>query len=326
MSYRVSTETLDWFSGYWQQNPVALRWEPLFMLPPWLQVWHRNFAPKQEPVILAVRDSDTIVGIIPLLIADGVARLIGSPDVCDYLDIITAPGQEKAVSAALLDRLKQNGIRAFEPGVVRPDSIIATTLVKVAEDTGFQVQNEPDEVTLETALPPAWDEYLQLLDPKQRHEVKRKARRLEEAGQVNYRLVTETADRPAFMDSFLKMFVESRENKARFLTPQMESYFRDLAATMSGQGLLRAGSLEIDGKSVASVFAFEYNHVTYLYNSGFDPLQKQLSVGILSKVYLIKDSIERGMQKFDFLKGGERYKYHLGGKEVLLCKVRIFLE
>jgi CelD/BcsL family acetyltransferase involved in cellulose biosynthesis len=326
MSYRISTETLDWLNVYRQQNPAALRWEPIFMLPPWLSCWHRNFAPRQEPVILAVRHGETIAGVIPLLISDGTARLIGSPDVCDYLNIITAPGKEHYVSAAFLDWLKNNKIRAFEPGVVQPDSIIATDLCPIAVAAGCQVIDEPDEVTLETDLPTTWDEYLQLLDPKQRHEVKRKARRLEEVGQFTYRVVADAADVPVFMDSFLKMFAESRENKARFLTKQMEAYFRDLAETMAQEKLLRGGVLEIDGKAVASVFAFEYLCVTYLYNSGFDPSQKQFSVGILSKAFLIKDSIERGMKKFDFLKGGERYKYHLGGKEVLLRKISIGLE
>jgi CelD/BcsL family acetyltransferase involved in cellulose biosynthesis len=72
--------------------------------------------------------------------------------------------------------------------------------------------------------------------------------------------------------------------------------------------------------------AFDYNGTVYLYNSGYDQEQSQLSVGILSKAFLIKDSIERGRKKFDFLKGGERYKYHLGGREVQLQKCRITLD
>ncbi len=50
-----------------------------------------------------------------------------------------------------------------------------------------------------------------------------------------------------------------------------------------------------------------------------------MSVGVLSKVLCIKDSIERGKKKFDFLKGDERYKYHLGGQEVRLYRCRIVI-
>jgi CelD/BcsL family acetyltransferase involved in cellulose biosynthesis len=122
------------------------------------------------------------------------------------------------------------------------------------------------------------------------------------------------------------MFSESREDKAEFLTPQMEQYFRDIAATMTDAGWLRGGILELDGMPVAAVLAFDYQDTVYLYNSGFDTTKSHLSVGILSKALLIKDSIERGRKKFDFLKGNEHYKYHLGGKEIQLLKVRITIE
>jgi CelD/BcsL family acetyltransferase involved in cellulose biosynthesis len=68
---------------------------------------------------------------------------------------------------------------------------------------------------------------------------------------------------------------------------------------------------------------FEYNDCIYLYNSGYDPRYTSLSAGLLSKVLAIKDSIERGVKRFDFLKGAETYKYHLGGKEVPLYRCQI---
>ena len=61
----------------------------------------------------------------------------------------------------------------------------------------------------------------------------------------------------------------------------------------------------------------------YLYNSGYDPRYGELSVGLLCKVLSIKNSIESGRKRYDFLKGAEPYKYHLGGKEVPLSRCRI---
>jgi CelD/BcsL family acetyltransferase involved in cellulose biosynthesis len=61
----------------------------------------------------------------------------------------------------------------------------------------------------------------------------------------------------------------------------------------------------------------------YLYNSAYDPQYSSLSVGVLSKALNIKDSIERGKKRFDFLKGAEQYKYHLGGREVQLSSCQI---
>ncbi len=323
MAYRTTEETLDWYNNYHKSDPSGLVWEPLFILPAWVYVWHRNFAPDERAVVVAVREGGVVQGIAPLLMKGETASIMGTPNVCDYLDVLAAPGYEATAATALLDYLTQKNIRRFDAGVVRPDSFVATQLLPAGAKAGWRVFSEPDEVTLETSLPASWEQYLGGLDPKQRHEVKRKLRRIEEAGQVDYHILTAPGDVPAFMDIFLKMFVESRADKAEFLTTPMSVFFRDLANTMAQEGLLRCGVLTVDAKPLAAVLAFDYDDAVYLYNSGFDRDQSQLSVGILSKAYLIKDSIERGRKKFDFLKGGERYKYHLGGKEVRLLKCRI---
>ncbi|HEX9896814.1 MAG TPA: GNAT family N-acetyltransferase [Dehalococcoidales bacterium] len=326
MNYSVTIESLEWLNKYWLEHHDELDWEPLFVLPPWLNVWQKHFAPNAEVAILAVRQSDRIVGVAPLLLKDDTATIIGSPNVCDYEDFIIKKGEETSFFHALLDFLKQKRIKVLELGVVRPDSKAMSYLLPVARESGAEISCEPDEVSFEKDLPASWDDYLQTLDNKQRHEVRRKLRRLEEEGKITYRFVTDVTSVPAFLEIFLKMFVESREDKADFLTPQAEGFFRDLTATMAEFGFLRGGTLELDGKPMAAVLAFDYHDTVYLYNSGFDPTQSQLSVGILSKALLIKDSIERGKKKFDFLKGAERYKYHLGGKEVQLQKCRIRLQ
>jgi hypothetical protein len=46
-------------------------------------------------------------------------------------------------------------------------------------------------------------------------------------------------------------------------------------------------------------------------------------VGLLSKILCLKESIERGRQKWDFLKGGEAYKYRIGGEKIALYRCHI---
>lgn len=325
MSYNATCETIDWFKQYWIEHPDEFNWQPIFVLPPWLEVWKKHFAPTVDSAVIVVRNSDKIVGFAPLQFNENTATIIGSPNVCDFEDLIIAPGEESGFFKLLIEFLKKQNIKLLEPGVVRPDSLVASKLLPITSQNGVKAVCEPDEVSLEKELPTTFDEYLQGLDAKQRHEVKRKLRRLEEAGNISYRFITETAAVPEFLEIFLKMFVESRTDKAEFLTGQAEGFFRELALAMAEHGFLRSGILELDSKPVASVFAFDYKDTVYLYNSGFDPSRSYLSVGILSKALLIKDSIERGKKKFDFLKGAERYKYHLGGVEVQLQKCAIIL-
>jgi CelD/BcsL family acetyltransferase involved in cellulose biosynthesis len=58
----------------------------------------------------------------------------------------------------------------------------------------------------------------------------------------------------------------------------------------------------------------------YLYNSGYNPDYRPLSIGVLSKYFCIKSSIENRKRRFDFLKGAEKYKFHLGGNEIQLFR------
>jgi CelD/BcsL family acetyltransferase involved in cellulose biosynthesis len=93
----------------------------------------------------------------------------------------------------------------------------------------------------------------------------------------------------------------------------MEAFFRDVAASMAAAGLARLSTLALDGKAVAMLLSFEDEGTTYLYNSGFDPAESHLAVGLLSKAYAIEDAIGRGKRRFDFLRGEEEYKRRLGG-------------
>ena len=323
MEYTVTQESFATLTSYWTDSKYKLKWEPIFVLPVWLEVWWRVFCSGAEPYLGVVWRGEEIIGIAPLVLRDKTASIIGSADVCDYIDFVVTPGREKDFFAVLLDDLRQRGINHLDLKPLRPDSTVLTELVPLAENRRYEVRSRQEDVSLELDLPATWDEYLALLVPKQRHEIKRKLRRLEEAGDVDYRFVEDRVSVHDVMGTFLKQFTESREEKADFLTVQMESFFRTMFEAMAGVGLLRLGILELDTLPAAMIMTFDYHDCVYLYNSGYDPQYRSLSVGLLSKVLCIKDSIQRGRKKFDFLKGRESYKYHVGGQEIPLYNCRI---
>jgi CelD/BcsL family acetyltransferase involved in cellulose biosynthesis len=107
------------------------------------------------------------------------------------------------------------------------------------------------------------------------------------------------------------------------MTDQRTSFFRSLAEAMAEARLLRLYFLDIDAAPAAAVMSFDYNSTVYLYNNGYDDQYRRLSVGLLSKVYTIQDSIRRGKKKYDFLKGTEAYKHRLGGRPVQLYRCQV---
>ncbi len=323
MNYSIIEDNLEVLKSYRADSQQKLNWRSVFVLPEWMQVWRQAFGVGIEMRIRTVREGDKVIGIAPLMVKDGVALLIGDTDVCDYLDFIVTPGREKKFFNIILDELKKSGVRRLDLKHVRPDSTVLTSLAPLAQNRGLEVETVQDNVSYEMELTASFDEYLESLSTKQRHEVRRKLRRLNEEGSIEYRFVNVGAAVPDTMDAFFKMFVESRRDKANFMTEKMASFFRLLADTMARAGLLKLGVLELDGRPLAEIMCFDYQGCIYLYNSGYDPQYTALSAGLLSKVLAIKDSIEKGRKKFDFLKGAEAYKYHLGGREVPLFRCQI---
>jgi CelD/BcsL family acetyltransferase involved in cellulose biosynthesis len=302
-----------------------LRWNCFFVLPPWLAVWWQSFGAGYKMHLAAVRQAEEIFGIAPLMLQNETAFFMGDTNVCDYQDFIVAPGREDAFFSALLDDLNQSGMRQLKLGAVRPDSTVQTSLVKVAEARGCQVSYQKVDISYEFDLPQTWEDYLMQLKGKQRHEIRRKLRRAEEAGTIRYRIVEDPAAVKEEIETFFQLFKMSRNDKENFMTAEMASFFRSLTQALAAENMLKLFFLDFNDTPTAVVICFDYKSGVYLYNNGFDIRFKSLSVGILSKVFSIQNSIENKKQKYDFLKGAETYKSHLGGKELSLyqCEIRL---
>ncbi|UCG84528.1 MAG: GNAT family N-acetyltransferase [Dehalococcoidia bacterium] len=326
MSYRLVRQSFEDLASSWKDPGHRLEWRSVFVLPYWLEAWWRVFGAGAEEHLCGVTEDERIIGIAPLMINDGRASFIGSADVCDYMDFVVEPGREGAFFTVILDYLKQTEVSELYLEALRSDSAALTHLIDIAKTQGYTTSCSLEDVSLDLELPPTWEGYLDTLSPKQRREVGRKLRRLYEAGDIEYRIFENPDSIMDTMDLFLRLLRDSRSDKAAFMTERMESFFNSIAETMAEAGLLRMGVLSIHTLPVASIMSFDYNDSIYLYNSGYDPPHGYLSVGLLSKVFSIKDSIERGRKRYDFLKGAEEYKYRLGGREIPIHSCRIALK
>ncbi len=319
----VTSETFETLAAYWSDSAENLHWISPFVLPAWLNVWWQNFGTGSELSLTAVRKGEQVIGIAPLQLKGDTASLVGGENVCDYLDFVVVPTKEAEFFNTLLDDLKSKRIRQLDLGLLRPDSSVITILTDIARNRGMAVKIQQIDVSYEMDLPSTWEGYLELLNTKQRHEVRRKLRRLSEAGDIRYRLLKDKTELGSSFQTFMQLFSLSREDKASFMTPEMESFFHSLADVTTDIGIFRIGMLEFKDQPVAMVMCFDYNNRIYLYNSGYNPEYDSLSVGLLSKVLCIRESIEERKGGFEFLKGNEVYKQRLGGKEIPLYRCEI---
>ncbi|MDF1553960.1 MAG: GNAT family N-acetyltransferase, partial [Deferrisomatales bacterium] len=228
--------------------------------------------------------------------------------------------------AALWSAWEREGVEALHLERVRPDSQVLGFLAPLARERCAAVAVEPAGVSVEVALPGSWDGYLERLDKKQRHELRRKLRRLQGAGAVEFRTVRSAgAGLAGAVAGFFRLFRDNREDKAAFLTPGMEAYFGAVIDAAARDGLLNLGLLELGGALAAAVLCFDHQGRTHLYNNGYSREFAPLGVGLLSKVLSLRDSLERGVAVYDLLAGDEDYKFHLGGGAVTLfrCVIRL---
>lgn len=322
MSLEVHQETFDSLDSEWRALLPALCIKAPFHTPAWQRVWWNNFGKGHELLLLSFREGGKVRGIAPMMRTGDALEILAQTDVCDYHDFLFPCGEEEPFLAALLDTLWPLPWQRLQLEGLREGTCALSILPVLAEKRGMAVTILKDEVSPHVPVAPTWDAYLEALGGKDRHELRRKMRRLESAGHVK---VTTASTNTLASDvaRFLDLLKDSREEKAVFLTPARERFFHELAVAMDREGMLKLFFLELDGLKTAGAFVFDYADSYYLYNSGYDKKYESLSVGLLLKALLVKDAIEHGKREYDLLRGAETYKYHIGAQDRWLRKMTI---
>ncbi len=319
----VRVETLESYGTYRRPEYASLVWPDPFGLPAWLAAWWPACGRGWSPYLLSIRVGGRLVGLAPLMRQGREARLMGSADLCDHMDFVVAPAYAGAFYRGLLGHLMADGVQRLTLWSVREDASAMTALRPAAEGWGARMRCEPRGQLYAMPLPGTWDDYLQRLSGKERHEIRRKLRRLEAAGRVAVRCVRTPAALPSALEIFMQLFRANRADKAAFMTGPRPRFFRDLTAGMAADGLLRLYFLDLDARPIAATLCFEHDGIVYLYNNGYDDACRALSAGLLGKVLTIRESIRAGCRGYDFLKGSEAYKRRLGGAPVNLYRCEI---
>lgn len=314
----VRDETLDAVDAGWRELLPSLN-EPLpFVTPDWQRIWLQHFQDGRDLRVMTARDGDRIVGVAPLLVAGDRAEFVGHYSICDYMDAVVAPGAEGPFWHATLASLcGADGPKEIELRGVLESSPTLAAVTACAEACGWSIEQHDEAISPWVELPASWEDYLGSLSKKDRHEMRRKMRRLDTAGgDVQFTIITTAGEGCALLDRLFHLMRISNHHKEEFLDrPGMETFFREMTAVMANAGMLRLYSLTFDGEHVAMVLNFDIGGRLYMYNSGYDPAYSHYAVGLMSKALLLRDAIENGRAAVDFMRGDESYKYDLGGKD-----------
>ena len=268
---------------------------------------------------------------------DAKAVFFGASYHADYATLLAAPEDQPAVADALADYLAHGGdpshphpwdavdLRRLRCGDPAADAL-ASAFGRREAACGWTINVEQEDVCPVVTLPvdATIDDYLGTLGKKERHEIRRKVRRAEAAGEVRLDDSTDPiADLPAFID------LHQRRWGADGLFPdnpggdQSRRFVSRMLELLGADGPLRLAFLSVGGRRIAAGLTFETPDGILYYNAGVDPEARELSPGVLMVERYVRRALERGVPRLDLLRGDEAYKYEWGAVDEPIQRVLV---
>jgi CelD/BcsL family acetyltransferase involved in cellulose biosynthesis len=270
---------------------------------------------------VSASEGTQLVGLAPLFIhhkgKNKNIMLLGSKEICDYLDMIVSPDQLKPFIHELI-RFFTSSIFPVWDQIAFYNLLQSSPTIEIlreeAMQMGWEFTTECSKQSPFIQLPGSWEDYLLSLDKKQRHEIRRKMRRAEENTEMQWYFVEGKNAINKAIEEFLQLMANDPQ-KSTFLTPSMQDHMRLVFKWASEVKILQLSFLEIQKQKAASYFCFSYQNKILVYNSGFDPKFSGFSPGWVLLGNLLKWANENRVDEFDFMRGNEDYKYRFGAKD-----------
>ncbi|XYI00739.1 GNAT family N-acetyltransferase [Sorangium sp. So ce1128] len=296
------------WSALWERCPAATT----FQRPEWLLPWCRERGP-EEVLALAFWSEQGLVGLAPLAIhhyrGERLVALLGA-GITDYLDVLAAPGYERAVAEAVLACLDERAdawdVADFHD--LRPSS----PLFAAEAPRGWSDEVEKHEACPMVTIPEGAGPD-DLFSPGMRARVSRARKRLARAGALR----VDVAD-AASMDELLDaLFANHRarwisRGEGGVLDEAFRPFHRSVARGLCARGALRLFGLRLDGRVIASLYGIAERGGLASYITGFDPEFAWYSPGLVMLASAIEHAAREGARTVDFLRGREPYKYEWG--------------
>ena len=313
MSYTtdiLTTESaFESLENEWQPLLEASATNEVFQTFSFLHTCWKSFAPGKLSLITVRDDLGKLLALAPLFLQEAAgttsAQLLGCSTVSDYLDLLVDATLQNKLYPVLLQKIEELPWDTLAWCSLPEASPTRTWLKNFF--SGEQVREMQQDVCPQIMLPASWETYLASIDRKQRHEIRRKERRL-----LAFEHSFEEIEQPSTLDiaDFIRLHKASSQNKRAFWDDTHLAFFSQILPSLGKQRWLKLFFLKVKGVRAASMLIFDYNNAFQLYNSGFLLSEfRELSVGSLLTAHTIKRAIQEKRTMYDFLRGNEEYKF-----------------
>jgi CelD/BcsL family acetyltransferase involved in cellulose biosynthesis len=267
------------------------------------------------------------------------AIFFGASYHADYATMLTRPADMPAVADAVASHL---GLQA-DPGDPHPSpwDVVDLRRLKCGDPaadaladafgrremaSGWTLNVEREDVCPVLTLQPGADfeTYLATLGKKDRHEIRRKLRRAEAAGEIR---LTDSTDPLTDLDAFIDLH-QKRWGDAGLFPPTpggnaSRVFFRRMFEEHGPDGALRLAFLTVGERRIAAGVHFRTSDGYLYYNAGVDPDARELSPGVVMVAAYVQRAIAEGCRTLDFLRGNEPYKYEWGAVDEPIQRILV---
>ncbi len=299
----------------------------------WWQTRGGGEWPDAQLMLVTAHQDGRLFGAAPLFFTpdwEGRPSLLlnGSIEISDYLDLLVRPEDLGTFLDALLPFLTDNAEipawQALDLYNILQDSPTLPALEQAAQKQGRQYEQQQLQHSPYIPLPGDWEEYLANIDKKQRHEIRRKLRRAEQAPEtVDWYIVNDHHNLDEELDGFFDLMRQDSD-KDGFLTDAMEQHMRLTAQFAAEDGSLNLAFLTVSGQKAAGYLSFDFLNRLWVYNSGIDwNTYAEISPGWVLLADLLQWANETGKEAFDFMRGNEQYKYRFGAVDRYVMRATV---
>ncbi len=292
------------WSELWARCPDAT----CFQRPEWCLPWCRHLLAGRVEALAAWRGG-RLEALLPLFRwRDGEADVLSAigAGVSDYQDLLAAPdGGGGAATAALAGALAELAWDRVELSELREGSALAALPLPSDEE---RVDQEPCPAL---PLPPGAP--LGAVPAGMAREIAYQRRRA--AREVGLEAAPLPAAELVEALAALHRARWAARGQAGVLDDARRAFLADAVARLAARDAVLGVGVRLGGAPAAIALGLVDREAVRYYLGGLDPAHARHSPGTLAIAAAIEEAGRRGARWFDFLRGGEPYKYRLGARD-----------
>jgi CelD/BcsL family acetyltransferase involved in cellulose biosynthesis len=303
---RIETsDSVGELAAHWDELADRTGAEP-WLRPGWVDAWWEAFGTGGLRIV-ALMQGDRLAGVLPLMEHGAVVRSTSNWHTPEF-GLLAESEEFGDLAQALVSRRPHRVWLGFVdpggPGIVACRAAARAARYRVLERT---LEHSP-YVPIEGH----WDAYRDTLGKKLASELRRRRRRLEEAGRFSFE-VTDGAGEglPALLDEGFAVeaagWKGARDSAIR-ARPETLGFYRAVAKWAAERGWLRLAFLRLDGQAFAFDFCIEDNGIHYLLKTGYDPAYARFAPGMILRYEMLARAFSIGLRSYEFLGADEPWK------------------